>query len=110
MAVLDKSWAAVFADLVKARLTALVLLTTFVGFYLGERGGVALGKAVFAKALDLPEAALGEFAVVAAAAAGELVDRQGAFVIAYAFLIELGSLGGRERLAPTPCLSIVRYD
>ena len=39
-AIFDKSRAAVFADLVKARLTALVLLTTFVGFYLGERGGV----------------------------------------------------------------------
>ena len=39
-ATLDKSWAAVFADLVKARLTALVLLTTFVGFYLGETSGV----------------------------------------------------------------------
>jgi protoheme IX farnesyltransferase len=36
----DKSWTAVFADLVKARLTALVLLTTFVGFYLGETGSV----------------------------------------------------------------------
>ena len=36
----EKSWAAVLADLVKARLTALVLLTTFVGFYLGERGTV----------------------------------------------------------------------
>ena len=39
-AALDKSWAAVFADLVKARLTLLVLLTTLVGFYLGERGAV----------------------------------------------------------------------
>ncbi len=39
-AALDKSWAAVFADLVKARLTLLVLLTAFVGFYLGESGGV----------------------------------------------------------------------
>ena len=38
--VLDKGLAAVLGDLVKARLTALVLLTTFVGFYLGERGGV----------------------------------------------------------------------
>jgi protoheme IX farnesyltransferase len=38
--VLEKSWPAVLADLVKARLTALVLLTTFVGFYLGERGAV----------------------------------------------------------------------
>jgi len=39
-AALEKSWAAVLADLVKARLTALVLLTTFVGFYLGEVGNV----------------------------------------------------------------------
>jgi len=39
-AALEKSWPAVLADLVKARLTALVLLTTFVGFYLGERGSV----------------------------------------------------------------------
>ncbi len=36
--VADKSRAAVFADLVKARLTMLVLLTTFVGFYVGWRG------------------------------------------------------------------------
>ncbi len=39
-AVADKSWTAVFADLVKARLTTLVLLTTFVGFYLGWRGAM----------------------------------------------------------------------
>jgi len=38
----QKSLPAVLADLVKARLTALVLLTTFVGFYLGERGAVHL--------------------------------------------------------------------
>lgn len=35
---IEKKWAAVFADLVKARLTTLVLLTTLVGFYLGWRG------------------------------------------------------------------------
>jgi protoheme IX farnesyltransferase len=34
----EKSWTAVFADLTKARLTTLVLLTTLVGFYLGWRG------------------------------------------------------------------------
>src|SRR6187397_2861707 len=45
-----------------------------------------------------------------AAAAGELVHRQGAFVLAYAFFIELSSLGGRDRLLPTPCVSIIRYD
>src|SRR5208282_4416753 len=34
----EKSWSAVFADLVKARLTTLVLLTTLVGFYAGWSG------------------------------------------------------------------------
>src|SRR5262245_9185929 len=33
-----KGWMAVYADLVKARLTSLVLLTTLVGFYVGQRG------------------------------------------------------------------------
>jgi len=45
-----------------------------------------------------------------AAAAGELVHRQGAYVTAYAFVIELESLSGRDRLLPTPVISIVRYD
>ena len=36
----EKSWLAVYADLFKARLTSLVLLTTLVGFYLGFRGPV----------------------------------------------------------------------
>jgi len=45
-----------------------------------------------------------------AAAAGELVHRQGAFVLAYAFVIELSFLNGRERLLPTPAVSIVRFD
>ena len=45
-----------------------------------------------------------------AAAAGELVHRQGAYVHAYAFVIELISMGGRQRLLPTPTLSVVRYD
>jgi adenine phosphoribosyltransferase len=44
-----------------------------------------------------------------AAAAGELVDRQGAHVAAYAFVIELDALSGRDRLLPTPVVSIVRY-
>ncbi len=36
--VAEKSWPAVYADLVKARLTLLVLLTTLVGFYVGSHG------------------------------------------------------------------------
>jgi protoheme IX farnesyltransferase len=39
-AVTEKSWTAVFADLTKARLTMLVLLTTLVGFYLGEQRAI----------------------------------------------------------------------
>ena len=42
-ALAEKSWLAVLADLVKARLTALVLLTTYVGFYLGWRGAMNYG-------------------------------------------------------------------
>jgi len=37
-AAAEKSWTAVFSDLVKARLTTLVLLTTAVGFYIGWEG------------------------------------------------------------------------
>jgi len=36
----ERSWLAVYADLFKARLTSLVLLTTMVGFYIGLRGRV----------------------------------------------------------------------
>jgi len=39
----DKSCAAVFGELIKARLTFLVLLTTLVGFYVGFRGAVDYG-------------------------------------------------------------------
>ena len=36
----DKARSGVFSELFKARLTSLVLLTTLVGFYLGQRGGM----------------------------------------------------------------------
>jgi protoheme IX farnesyltransferase len=38
--VVEKGWVSVYAELFKARLTFLVLLTTLVGFYLGFRGPV----------------------------------------------------------------------
>src|SRR6266478_4086502 len=38
--VIEKTWLAVFCELVKVRLTGLVLLTTLVGFYLGSREGI----------------------------------------------------------------------
>ena len=43
-AVAEKSWVAVFSDLVKARLTFLVLLTTLVGFCMGANGALELGR------------------------------------------------------------------
>jgi adenine phosphoribosyltransferase len=44
-----------------------------------------------------------------AAAAGELVRRQGATVLAYAFVIELDGLSGRRRLSPSPVVSLIHY-
>ncbi|MGI8965884.1 MAG: heme o synthase [Limisphaerales bacterium] len=40
LAAAEKSFTSVICELIKARLTFLVLLTTFVGFYLGARGPV----------------------------------------------------------------------
>jgi heme o synthase len=65
----DKSWPAVLADLVKARLTLLVLLTTCVGFYLGERGAM--------NGLLMFHALLGTALVAAGAAAlNQLLERE----------------------------------
>ena len=44
-----------------------------------------------------------------ALAAAELVKMQGGVVIAFAFVIELAFLSGRERLMPTPVMSLVTY-
>jgi len=44
-----------------------------------------------------------------AKAAAELVRVQGAYVVAYAFVIELTFLGGRERLLPVRVESVIRY-
>jgi heme o synthase len=41
--VIEKSWVSIFSDLVKARLTFLVLLTTLVGFYVGTAGSFDVG-------------------------------------------------------------------
>src|SRR5438874_12865261 len=38
--VADKGWFTIFSELIKARLTFLVLLTTLVGFYVGFRGAM----------------------------------------------------------------------
>jgi adenine phosphoribosyltransferase len=44
-----------------------------------------------------------------ARAVGDLVDRLGATVAAYAFLVELSFLNGREKLAGREVLSLIRY-
>jgi adenine phosphoribosyltransferase len=44
-----------------------------------------------------------------AKAAAELVHRQGAYVIGYAFVVELSFLNGRERLLPVRVESCIVY-
>ncbi len=65
----EKSWFAVYSDLIKARLTFLVLLTTLVGFYLGYRGPVDY--------LLMLHAVLGTGLVASGAAAlNQLIERE----------------------------------
>ncbi len=45
-----------------------------------------------------------------AAAAASLVERQGAAVHAFAFVIELKALDGRARLGAAPVVSVLQYD
>jgi protoheme IX farnesyltransferase len=67
----EKSWAAVFADLTKARLTLLVLLTTLVGFYLGWPRDTAMNYWLMLNALA------GTALVAAGAAAlNQLLERE----------------------------------
>ena len=44
-----------------------------------------------------------------AMASAELVRIQGGYVVAYAFVVELGFLGGREKLLPVRVESVLRY-
>lgn len=44
-----------------------------------------------------------------AKAAAELVNKQGGYVIGYAFVVELGALCGRDRLLPTRVESCILY-
>jgi protoheme IX farnesyltransferase len=67
--VTERSGTAVFADLVKARLTMLVLLTTLVGFYLGWRGAMD-----FARMFHLLMATA--LAASGAAALNQLLERE----------------------------------
>ena len=67
--VAEKSWTAVYADLIKARLTLLVVLTTLVGFYLGSANGVNY--------LRMIHAVLGTALVASGAAAlNQLLERE----------------------------------
>src|SRR5690606_16630050 len=45
-----------------------------------------------------------------AAAAAELVERQGGIVEAFAFVIELEGLKGRARLSERPVITVLKYD
>jgi heme o synthase len=65
----EKSWASVFADLVKVRLTTLVLLTTLTGFYIGSRGAMNF-------ALMLNTLAATALVAAGAAALNQLLERE----------------------------------
>jgi protoheme IX farnesyltransferase len=68
-ASVEKSWPAVFSELIKARLTFLVVLTTLVGFYVGSPGPVDLAL--------LLHAVLGTALVASGAAAlNQLLERE----------------------------------
>jgi protoheme IX farnesyltransferase len=68
-AMIEKGRLAVFSDLIKARLTFLVLLTTLVGFYVGFRGPIDW--------LLLVHTMLGTFLVASGAAAlNQLLERE----------------------------------
>lgn len=45
-----------------------------------------------------------------ASAAGELVRRRGASVVAYLFVLELKGLSGRAALKPSPVFSLLQYE
>ncbi len=65
----EKSWTAVFLDLIKARLTFLVVLTTLVGFYVGSTGPTNLPLMV--------HAVLGTALLASGAAAlNQLIERE----------------------------------
>ena len=67
--VAEKGWVAVYADLIKARLTFLVVLTTLVGFYLGSASPVNY--------LLMLHAVLGTAMVASGAAAlNQLLERE----------------------------------
>jgi heme o synthase len=68
-AVVEKSWVSVFSDLVKARLTFLVLLTTLVGFCLGAQGPLEVAR-LMATLIGTALLACG------AAALNQLIERQ----------------------------------
>lgn len=44
-----------------------------------------------------------------AQATAELVRKQGGYVAAFAFVVELDFLGGREKLLPVPVISLIHY-
>jgi adenine phosphoribosyltransferase len=45
-----------------------------------------------------------------AAASIKLAQKMGGRVIGCSFIIELGALGGRTRVAPVNCSSLIQYD
>ena len=45
-----------------------------------------------------------------ARAAAELVERSGGAIVAFTFLVELASLGGRDKVGPYPVNAVIRFE
>lgn len=110
----------VFGGALAARLNASFVPLRKPGKLPGETDRVSYDLEYGANELEIQEGSLESGAKViivddllatggTAGAAGELVRRQGGYVAAYAFVIELDFLKGRRKLSPTPVVSLLRY-
>src|SRR5258708_6712011 len=110
----------IFGGAMAARLNASFVPARKVGKLPYERDKVSYDTEYSTSELEMHKDSLPEEARVVivddvlatggtARAAGELVHRQGAYVLAYAFVVELGFLGGRERLLPIRVEAVLGY-
>ena len=110
----------IFGGALAARLNASFVPARKVGRLPYERDTVSYDTEYSTSELEMHKDSLPEEARVVivddvlatggtARAAGELVHRQGAYVLAYAFVVELGFLGGRERLLPIRVEAVLGY-
>jgi adenine phosphoribosyltransferase len=110
----------IFGGALAARLNASFVPARKPGKLPADRDTVSYDTEYSTAALEMHRDSLAEEARVVivddvlatggtARAAAELVRRQGAYVVAYAFVVELASLQGRERLLPIRVESVMTF-